>query len=162
MIRDDILEKDEIDKHIGEWYRLSIGQTVDQSDTFFRFVAVWVAFNAFYSSRMKKEYGDRKQVMAYARESDVIDLHSKLLKEDQYYKNAVCVLKGKGVYNTSDKRRCSIDKIENLSQVAQCIYQVRCNLFHGGKAPTDLRDQSLVDASYIITSRIVEHALKIP
>ena len=69
----DILDRDEIDHHIREWYRLSKGDAIEASDPFFRFVAAWVAFNAFYSSRMYDEVGDWNQVRAYAGEPEVVD-----------------------------------------------------------------------------------------
>lgn len=157
----DVLDREEIDRHIFEWYRLSNGEAINQSDPFFRFVAAWVAFNAFYSSRMYDEVGDWNQVRAYAGEPEVVDQHRNLLNEDRDYADAVDVLKEEGVYDTATQRHRSIRDARNLIQVASCLYQVRCNLFHGGKAPGNMRDRRLVTAAYTITSRLVEGALKI-
>lgn len=157
----DILGQEEIDRHILEWYRLSKGEMVDHADPFFRFVAAWVAFNAFYSSRMFDEVGDWNQVRAYAGEPEVIDHHRKLLREDRDYADAVEVLKDKGVYDTVNKWRRSIRDARNFTEVASCLYQVRCNLFHGGKTPENTRDRDLVTAAHTITSRIIEGALKL-
>jgi hypothetical protein len=33
---------------------------------------------------------------------------------------------------------------DNLEEVINFIYQIRCNLFHGGKSPVDERDNTLV------------------
>lgn len=155
----DVLGRHEIDRHILEWYRLSTGEAIDQTDLFFRFVAAWVAFNAFYSSRMHGEVGDLRQVMAYARQPEIVDQHRKLLEDDQDYTDAVVILKEKGVYDTATSKRRWIRNIRDFTDVASCLYQVRCNLFHGGKAPGSMRDRQLVEAAYKITSRLVEGAL---
>jgi hypothetical protein len=156
----DVLGREEIDRHILEWYRLSKGEAIDQSDSFFRFVAAWVAFNAFYSSRMYDEVGDWNQVRAYAGEPEVVDFHRDLLKSDREYAQAVEVLREKGVYDTSTRSHRQIRDARNFTQVASCLYQVRCNLFHGGKTPGNVRDRRLVSAAHIITSRLIEGALK--
>ena len=157
----DVLGREEIDRHIMEWYRLSNGKAIDQSDPFFRFVASWVAFNAFYSSRMYDEVGDWNQVRAYAGESEVVDFHRERLKSDREYAQAVEVLREKGVYDTSTRDRRQIRDVQNFTQVASCLYQVRCNLFHGGKTPGNVRDRRLVSAAHTITSRLIEGALNI-
>jgi hypothetical protein len=156
----DVLGRQEIDRHIVEWYRLSNGEVVDQSDPFFRFVAAWIAFNAFYSSRMHDEVGDWKQIRAYAGEPEIVDQHRKLL-EDREYAKAVEILREKGVYDTATRTHRVISDPLNLNQVTSCLYQIRCNLFHGGKAPGNLRDLRLVTAAHTITSRLIESALVI-
>lgn len=40
----------ELDEIIRKWYRLASGEDVERDDVFFRFIAVWVAFNALYTS----------------------------------------------------------------------------------------------------------------
>lgn len=157
----DVLGREEVDRHILEWYRLSKGEAVDQSDPFFRFVASWVAFNAFYSSRMYDEVGDWNQVKAYAGEAEVLDFHRERLQSDREYAQAVEVLREKGVYDTSTRAHRQIKDSRNFTQVARCLYQVRCNLFHGGKTPGNVRDRRLVSAAHTITSRLIEGALKI-
>jgi len=147
----DVLGRHEIDRHILEWYRLSKGEVIDQSDPFFPFVASWVAFNAFYSSRVYDEVGDWNQIRAYAGEPEVVDQHRKLLREDRDYANAIEVLKEKGVYDTATRRHRAIRDARNFTQVASCLYQVRWNLFHGGKTPGNVRDRHLVSAAHTIT-----------
>ena len=106
--------------------------------------------------------GDLSKLKAYARVPEIIDQHLRLLGEYPDYAKAVDVLKEKGVYDTATRMLRSIEEAQNFTQVVCCLYQVRCNLFHGGKAPGDLRDIRLVKAAHIITSRIIECALQIP
>ena len=45
-----------------------------------------------------------------------------------------------------------IDSPENFGGIVEGGYRVRCNLFHGGKRASDLRDQKLV----MVCARILE------
>ena len=38
----------------------------------------------------------------------------------------------------------SLEDIDDFAQVIRFIYQIRCNLFHGGKSPTEDRDKALI------------------
>ena len=155
-------EQEKIDELILDWYRLSTGDEVDQTSPFFRFVAVWVAFNAFYSSRMY-DVGDSgiAQVHAFARQAKVRNQHKMLLNDDSEYRKAVEVLQEKGVYNTQKGGKpWQVYDRENFIQVASCIYQVRNNLFHGGKGPSSMRDRHVVNAAYEIISRIMLFHIK--
>jgi hypothetical protein len=43
-----------------------------------------------------------------------------------------------------------IDSLEDFAGITNCIYQVRCNLFHGSKHADDSRDEKLVRISACI------------
>jgi hypothetical protein len=148
----------ELDDIINTWYRLASKGTIDaseDSDVFFKFIAVWVAFNALYASRYSNETGDREQVLRFAGQPDVVDGHRGLTAGDTAYVAAINVLKEHGVANLRGGGRRKISNINNLNEVLSCAYQVRCNLFHGGKAPGNPRDESLVGASYTIVSKLI-------
>jgi hypothetical protein len=40
--------------------------------------------------------------------------------------------------------------IEDFHNIVEGVYQIRCNLFHGGKRADDIRDQKLVKVSAAI------------
>ncbi len=147
---------------IEKWYALARGDDVERDDVFFRFVALWVAFNALYASQNSGDYGDWDQVRAFAGEPEIIDRHRLLLRGNEKYKRAVLVLKERGVYDVATRRQRTISNAENLSQVISCIYQVRCNLFHGGKMPGNPRDEKLVQASYDLAALLLEPFLTNP
>ena len=46
-----------------------------------------------------------------------------------------------------------LSDISDFEQVVRFIYQIRCNLFHGGKSPVDTNDARLVSLS----TKILEH-----
>lgn len=51
------------------------------------------------------------------------------------------------IIGTSRRRReVRIDSPKDFGGIVDGVYQVRCNLFHGGKRASDLRDQQLVMA----------------
>jgi hypothetical protein len=145
-----------LDNIIQTWYRLARGEDVERSDIFFQFVAIWVAFNALYSSTAYDDAGDFNQVRTFAGIAEVIDRHRKLLDENAQYSSAIQVLQSHGVRDLSSGIVRRIDNPRNLTRVASCVYQVRCNLFHGGKAPGNTRDEKLVKASYIIVTKLIE------
>jgi hypothetical protein len=148
-------------KIIQDWFSLANGNNIDSSDVFFRFVAAWVGFNAFYTyhySRRNKSgrINDGQLVKKCAEHADLITNHVWLIDNDSKYLNAVHILKEKGVWDTQNREISYISSTRDLSEVLNCVYRVRCNLFHGGKIPTDVRDKTLVEAAHVITSRTVE------
>lgn len=48
-----------------------------------------------------------------------------------------------------------IDSSEDFSGIVRGLYQIRCNLFHGGKRPGDVRDQKLVKTASLILEKWV-------
>ncbi|MEW5860894.1 MAG: hypothetical protein AB1861_26565 [Cyanobacteriota bacterium] len=148
----------DVQEIVDKWYALGSGKRIQLDEVpFFRFVAIWIAFNALYASRGSNREGDRNQVRRFAGNPKAIDYHQKLLKEDSDYQEAIEILKERGVYDTNLRRQHHpINDITNLTEVAECFYQVRCNLFHGGKIPNDSRDKNLVQASYTIVSKLIK------
>src|SRR6266851_34600 len=122
------------------WHKLASGGEVNQTDIFFRFVAIWIVFNGLYTSRHSRDTGDWDQVRSFAGDSDAIDRHRQLLQTDEEYRRAVDVLRERGVGSLSRLGvRRQIRRVDNLTDVLSSVYQVRCNLFHGGKAPGNPR-----------------------
>ncbi len=142
------------------WYTLASEGTIEQNDTFFRFVAVWIAFNALYASMHSYEEGDWNQVRSFAGDPDAVDRHRELLRSDSAYRECIDMLKHRGVYDPRNRRLRKIYKERNLTQVASCLYQVRNNLFHAEKMPGNPRDENLVEASYVVISKLVEPYLR--
>jgi hypothetical protein len=152
----------EIERIVQEWYRLASGGNIEREDAFFRFIAVWVAFNAvytsYYTSKRPRLPGDKKQVMFFSESSDKArERHRKLISTDKHYQEAVGYLKARGVSDASGRfEPQEINDETNLKEVLLCVYQVRCNLFHGGKMPSNARDSGLADAGYVVISKLVQ------
>lgn len=50
------------------------------------------------------------------------------------------------------RRDVTITSLDDFENIVEAIYRVRCNLFHGGKSPHNLRDRKLVT----VCGRILE------
>ena len=139
------------------WYAISQGQSFDQSNVFFKFIAMFIAFNAIYDCRYESEYDPARKIQKFSDDNFMKERHKNLLNTDTEYKNAVECLAEKGIINMqkSNDEPFKINRLEYLNQVMRCIYQVRCNLFHGDKSPGEPRDVNVVRSSYIILSRLL-------
>jgi hypothetical protein len=142
---------------ISEWYRIADEQRPD--DPFFQFIGIWIAFNAFYVSRYHNftdaRVSDHKCVRKFAQEAGSVAYHRRLLKDAEYAR-AVAVLAEEGVRDVISDEHYEIPKPEDLAAVLEVVYQVRCNLFHGGKLIRDPRDQRLTRASFMIIKHLLQ------
>jgi hypothetical protein len=114
-----------------------------------RFVFLWFCFNA----RLAYESGldvDRAMInwlnrrQAYA--SQLRAAFDQAMQSDAFisYVQALADL-GPVLSNGRRPREpVRIDSLEDFAAITNCIYQVRCNLFHGSKRADDSRDQKLV------------------
>ena len=140
---------------IQKWHELASTDPAIQDNVFFKFVATWVAFNAFYAEMFPELSGqDKKQIEKYSDLPETKKIHSELLK-DQQYKAAVLFFCMQGVRDVAKPR-----DLFDMQTIFKQVYKVRCNLFHGGKLPKNPRDYSLVQNAYIIVSRIVKVELE--
>ena len=140
---------------IQKWHELASTDPAIQDNVFFKFVATWVAFNAFYAEMFPELSGqDKKQIEKYSDLPETKKIHSELLK-DQQYKAAVLFFCMQGVRDVAKPR-----DLFDTQTIFKQVYKVRCNLFHGAKLPKNPRDYSLVQNAYIIVSRIVKVELE--
>lgn len=146
---------DESKNLIKAWVNLADKESPHLSgreDVYFRFMALWVGFNAFLTREYKHIRGDREKVRAFANESSSASLHREELSTPIYSK-AVEDLKERGVKDMQNINRVyGINSSECFTEVMECVYQVRCNLFHGDKQVDDERDNKLVEAAHAIVS----------
>ncbi len=137
---------------IKTWYGLATknsgGIDSDLRDVYSRFMAVWVAFNALYNSRLYSgRMEDWEQVNAFAEEELAKVRHAQLLRDDDQYRRAVLFLKENGVYRVRNER--------SLKAVLNATRKIRNNLFHGKKLPGNLEDEGLVEAGYVVLSKLM-------
>ena len=137
---------------IQTWYTVASGQeirNIELNDSYFRFMAAWVAFNALYNSRpWASNKGDKEQVELFSKQDENQSRHCVLMKNAPEYRQAVQHLKK---LVTSYRIRDEYD----LKEVMNCVYRVRNNLFHGRKLPGNLEDKRLVEAGYVIVFNLM-------
>jgi hypothetical protein len=147
---------------IQQWHTLAITGKVEGNNIFFQFMAAWVAFNALYNWVCKYEpgLGDKAKLLKFVRElTNASRIHQELLRIDNGYKEAVSILKNKGIRDVSKDKLVQITDDENFEEVILCVYQVRNNLFHGDKVVSNARDESVVRASFEIISKFMQQWL---
>jgi hypothetical protein len=146
-------EAGEVRELVREWYVASMGGRLG-AGPFSAFITVWIALNALYSLRFDDIEGDRDQIRAFARWDRAVKEHKKLL-EISDYPEAIRILAERGVFNFRRGRMVEIRDRDDLGQILEAVYQVRCNLFHGRKSSENMRDQDLAEASRLIVYRFV-------
>lgn len=140
---------------IQKWHELVTTDPAIQDNAFFKFVATWVAFNAFYAEMFPELSGqDKKQIKKYSNLPETKKVHSELLK-DQQYKAAVLFFCMQGVRDVEKP-----GDLFDTKTIFKQVYKVRCNLFHGEKLPKNPRDYSLVENAYLIVSNVVNIELR--
>lgn len=150
------------------WFDMGQNKEGDtSSDLAFRFIAYWIAFNAFYGHGNPKQT-EKDQIKKCIENNKTLLAHLINLDTDQ----ALSVFKNDPVYsmrggarggtaNTEQQSKddkfsqelhhafCDLNRsyIERLKALMLTIYQVRCNMFHGSKSPYPERNYELVKAS---------------
>jgi len=141
---------------IAGWYKRSQKERTGEFTIFDQLMSLWLAFNAWGTYESKKDK-DFEMLSWIKTNTDLPNIHRKLVKEDQDYLQRVNRL---SQYEVLDMRpghqgqSKSIRNINSLDELLDVIYQIRCNLFHGQKSEIDPRDRELVDLAFHILSRI--------
>jgi hypothetical protein len=143
-----------------EWRTLASEDlwVAEQHRTINRFLKLWIAINALYALTAPRGRGDRDQLRTFAILPAVKEAHEENLNNPVYYR-AVESLATRGVYNFLSERFVVVSDVRDAPQVLDAVYQVRCNLFHGKKSPTNLRDAQLVQAAANVVSGLLDRVL---
>lgn len=147
-------------KIIKAWYQVSQENKLpvlsDHEMAYFRFMALWLAFNSFLTQTYQDIPGDKEKVRAFANEPKNANYHKYNLK-DENYKAKISVIQEKGVKDMriGSSRKFHINNQECLCELMDCIYQIRCNFFHGQKSVVDGRDINLVRSADYIVAKLI-------
>ena len=126
----------------------------DPSDPFLRFIAIWITFNALYERNLPGER-ERRQIRAISERKDFRSFHAAVLAQSPDYERAIQLLASTGVSDVRTGKRRVINDATDLESVLLCVYQVRCNLFHGGKHREDERDRMLSTSGFVVISYLL-------
>lgn len=118
----------------------------------------WIAFEAYSCLRYNLD-GVQARINAFCREhaqnykTDFESLPSDLRENlARLSKHKVHDMRP----NHSSDPPKEIKDGKNLSEIMEVIYQVRNNLFHGGKDVQDIKDRNIIEHSAIILYRLLE------
>ena len=148
-------EEEEVLGFVHEWYRLAVGSEDLPDNAYFRFVAIWIAFNGLCAVHDPNAQTDRAQLNSFGNWSRARTAHSSALHDERYGAAVAVLASGAGVWNFQTDKAEVIDDPKNLQQIIDAVYRVRCNLFHARKVPANLRDVGLVEAAHVIVAELV-------
>ena len=153
----------ESEELIRSWLKVAHKENhslANRLDAYFRFMALWIAFNAFLTKEYTSKRGDREKVSAFAANNVNASFHKDRLKEGNFYSEAVEYFKKHGVKNMQPNAgpKCEVSSRECFREVMDCVYQVRCNLFHGDKRIDNENDFKHVEAAYTIVHSHMENS----
>lgn len=126
---------------------LWINRAEAQTDPFIKFFILYMCLDAWVTSASSLDTDSERLAWLLNTDNLLRSCWQDLTGKKEY----LGVLKAIG--SVEDMRPGHRGKYVNLhdtnslEQVLKFIYQVRCNLFHGGKSPTNRHDKLLVEAS---------------
>ena len=141
---------DQVRDIIKRWFEKS----EEQSNVFDKFISLWISFNAFYANNHLQNK-ECEQLCIF------IDKYERLVSETKIFMNPVFkqlynyintdkIPKGyiqNLRYKTEEKRKnegSSYARLDSFKDFIFVVYQIRCNLFHGGKNTENGQDIKLV------------------
>jgi len=118
----------------------------------------WISFEAYSCWKYHKEYvgrrikdfcDDHKQKYKDEFEKLPGDLRDNLKRLSHYQ-----ILDMRPNHELDDPKQ--IDDIKDLSNVMEVVYQIRNNLFHGGKDVQEIKDKNVIEHSAIFLYKLLE------
>ena len=136
------------------------------------FMQNWVAFNAFYGHGGGRERErllqcvaeslDDAQASALLRQLEsTTAFFTQLPPADGRFQPTDPRFRARAAFDLRKASDPAVPSPQRLGHLVACVYQVRCNLFHGMKAPLfNPRDAALVQASLVVTKAVVAALLR--
>ena len=148
------MEEQQIQSLVTGWHQRA---RRERNDPISQFVFLWICFNAWlsYESGLDADAAMLSWLKGAARERSQLVTSFDLATASDTFRTNLRALAGLSpIHGTrrSNPRVVHIAGDQDFDGIVDGIYQVRCNLFHGGKRANDARDQKLVMAS----ARILE------
>lgn len=140
------------------WYKKAIN---DSNNVFDKFICLWIAFNAIYGrystnstfkngKKMPKEKAQIKNcIISILNRSE--NRYQSLLDSKEFLYFSTNIIHDCRVGSDSNTKvfiknmnSSSVGFTMKIVNLFFCIYQARCNLFHGNKTPIDYHDEEVV------------------
>lgn len=133
VIMDNWIEKSEQEKHV-----------------FNKYIALWIAFNAYYSSATNS-LSDAASIKML-KEKDELKKWYLDIENSKELSNLLALTP---ITNMKYKNDVVIDAKENFASIVETLYQIRNNLFHGSKVDHIERDIDVVTVALPILKKMV-------
>ncbi|MDD2745571.1 MAG: HEPN domain-containing protein [Candidatus Gracilibacteria bacterium] len=170
----------DVENRIISWYK----KGEQEKDAFDRYIYFWIAFNGYYyayrldtNSKLKNDYkifldgksdSENQQIQFVAKEfketfqkkiaDETIDSFDSFF---DFQKNRKHSLGTGGVINLMANETVNYKQKEKLGQLLKMLYQIRCNLFHGGKCADIENDKKLVKEGSAVLQFFLERVLEL-
>lgn len=143
---------DENIKTLISWWKLK-GQR--ESDPFIKFFFFYVCFDAWVTAESGQD-ADTKKIKWFLENDNCLkskwsDIQSSITKS--WLANLRNLSSIEDMRPNHRGRKVYLNDTENLEEVVNFIYQIRCNLFHGSKNPMNSKDANLVELSGMILEK---------
>jgi len=157
------MDEQKIKNLIKVWYE---NKAKRESDPIFKFLCLWICFNAWLDYRSRKET-DRAMINWLVKQdtitSDLVREYENAKRTRSFVnslKSLVVLSQKKPIEDSRGKQLSIIIGDENdFPNIVNAIYRIRCNLFHGGKTADDARDQKLIESCQRILERWIGNLL---
>ena len=129
----------------------------DVDDDFLRFFILYMCLDAWMVSVSQLDRDDKKCEWVKQGGNALLDgwaQYNAGLEDSLAELKELCLIEDLRPENPSKPK--SLNNADNFAEVFDVVYQVRCNLFHGGKSPDDERDVAFVRASVPILERWID------
>lgn len=155
---------------IKYWFK----KCILEEEYFNKFICLWISFNCFFvakfyedASKISKsdEPNERDYLNIIEKEYAINFRHilddQKLLFDNFKYtidKKDWCpgIIIDMRPYHRINRRGKAYSKVDSFHDYIDCIYQVRCNLFHGDKTPSNDNDLNLVKSAYVSLEALIK------
>lgn len=137
------MDEQKIKNLIREWYEK---KALRETEPIFKFLCLWICFNAWLAYRSQKDRDcEMLDWLKQETNSDLITVYENARRTKSFDNLLKSFVRMFPIHDSRGMRNSiKINDENDRGNIIKGIYQVRCNLFHGGKEANNFRDQQLV------------------
>jgi hypothetical protein len=155
------MEEQAVKDLVDKWYQ-SRGK--NETDPFYRFLCLWICFNAWLDFRAN-QVNDRQMIDWLKQQdettSEIILAYENMTKTTSGAQSLQNLATASPIRDPKGGRPDILVDPNDRESVIEGIYRIRCNLFHGGKSSSDLRDEKLVNYADAVLNKWLSELLAV-
>lgn len=132
-----------------------IEKSESEKQPFNKYIALWIAFNAYYSSATNENF-EKDSITKIKCQSELKQYYLSIANSEEITN----LLSVSPIINMKNNKAVIINGKEDYSSIIETLYQIRNNLFHGSKTDHIERDEEVVTAALPILKKIVIYCQK--
>lgn len=138
---------------VSKWYH---DRGKNETDPFYRFLCLWICFNAWLDFRANK--ATDRQMIEWLKQQDemtseIILAYEKMAKTTTGEQSLKNFATASPIQDPKGGRPDITIDLSDRGSVIEALYRIRCNLFHGGKRSSNVRDEKLVSYADSVLSK---------